>query len=189
MSNATIGIPSDPWQTFTTAVGNMFNNVNGTTENNAFNAEEAEKARAFNSAEAAKDRNWQEYMSNTAYQRQVADMEAAGLNPASINGDGASTPQGSRASGGAQASATAGHGSGILAAAIRAIEIAAFKKFSHSAVSSVSLSDAAKKVGKDATSAVKSFDAAMRRAYIGHNGPAIKDKDSVQKNIDFLMSI
>ena len=55
----------------------------------------------FNSAEAQKSRDWQEKMSNTAYQRAIADMQQAGINPASLGGaqmSSASTPSSTSAS-------------------------------------------------------------------------------------------
>lgn len=89
-----------------TAGSNIFNGLVNTGANiwsqkdqQAFNSEEALKAREFNSAEAQKQRDWEQEMSSTAYQRARADMEAAGLNPASIGMTGsASTPSGSAAS-------------------------------------------------------------------------------------------
>ncbi len=55
----------------------------------------------FNAKQAKINRDWQEQMSNTAYQRGVKDMQAAGLNPALMYGSAgpATTPSGSLASG------------------------------------------------------------------------------------------
>jgi len=64
-----------------------------------FQNEQRYLSQLYNTAEAQKSRDWQEEMSNTAYQRAMADMRAAGLNPImAFAQGGASTPGGAQGS-------------------------------------------------------------------------------------------
>ena len=80
-----------------------------TKANNAFSDKQSAKAynqalaaadynNAFNAAQAQKQMGFQQMMSNTAHQREVKDLLAAGLNPILSANGGATTPSGSSAS-------------------------------------------------------------------------------------------
>lgn len=74
-------------------------NTLGAIQQGVYNHIEQQAAMNYNSAEAAKNRDWQEMMSNTSYQRAVADMRKAGINPIIAFGSGASgasTPSGAQ---------------------------------------------------------------------------------------------
>ena len=109
-----------------TGIASAVSNYNAQKEANETNVGLTEKAnqlqldmlkqqQVFNAEEAEKQRQWETQMSNTAYQRSMADMSAAGLNPLlAAQVGGASTPTSQAASASAGSSQAAHVQSNVL---------------------------------------------------------------------------
>lgn len=89
-----------PWEAKTN-FGSWINNAMSGNLDYARELEMLGFNQSFNASEAEKNRQFQERMSNTSYQRVMEDLRQAGVNPyLAINQGGASTPSGSVASSG-----------------------------------------------------------------------------------------
>lgn len=86
-----LGAGADIWSANKMAAGQQ--------EANTTNLESARENMAFQAYQTAQQEAFQTQMSNTAHQREVADLKAAGLNPVLSANSGASTPVGASGSG------------------------------------------------------------------------------------------
>lgn len=97
------------WQQLQSVLGQLSaNSARSTAQSQAFAREQMAfqqaanaKAMEFSAEQAKLDREWQKMMSDTAHQREVEDLRAAGLNPilSAMGGNGAPVGSGATASG------------------------------------------------------------------------------------------
>ena len=106
----------DMFKDFLSGIGGWLDGTNAAKTQYEYNSQLQQQQQEFNSAEAEKDRQFQEYMANTQYQRGVADLRAAGLNPwLAVQGSSAAVPGGATATSSAASVGQKKSGSEVMA--------------------------------------------------------------------------
>lgn len=130
--------------TLGSVAGSLLNSYSA-HQTNKTNMAIADNATAHNAAEAGANRQFQADMSNTAYQRSMADMRKAGLNPMLAAGNGgASTPGGAQGAAAMAQVQSERQGDALMQGVSSAMEARRLKKELDATDSQISLNNQAK---------------------------------------------
>lgn len=138
-----------------------------------FQKEQNAKAMSFSASEAQKNRDWQELMSNTAHQREVADMIKAGINPvlSVTGGNGATVTSGATGQGFTSAGAKGSVDTGVTTA-LASMFGALINAYSMENVARISANSAQAVAGINAASAMNVQESRnQQERYIYQNYP------------------